>query len=487
MDVIIIGGGIIGTSIARELSRYNLRIILIEKEADIAFGGSTKANTGIIHAGFDDVPETLKAKLCVRGNALWPKLAYDLDIPFKRIGSLVVALKEDEIPTLIELEDRGRKNGVPDLEIIEDREKLSEIEPNLNGEAVAALYAPTAGIISPYDAAIALAENAAKNSVQLILETKVTKIIINGNSVKGIHTNKCPIESDYVINAAGMFSDEISAMAGITNFTITPQKGEYFIFDKSITNFVRHVLFPVPTEVSKGIVVTHTVDGNLLIGPNANNIPDKTDLATTKNGLDEVFEGALKLVPKLSLRRGMTITNYAGLRAESNIDDFIIKAYDEPRGFINIAGIKSPGLTSAPAIAEMVTTILKEAGLKLQKKENFNPTRKAIDRSIHELSIPNAEKLIAQDSKYGHVVCRCEHVTEGEVIAAIKRGATTLDGIKYRTRAGMGRCQGGFCMPHIIRIISQELDLPIRDVTKRGGNSKILPYETKALLQRRAD
>ncbi|MDQ1280629.1 MAG: glycerol-3-phosphate dehydrogenase, partial [Thermoproteota archaeon] len=438
----------------------------------------------IIHAGFDDKPGTLKAKLCSRGNILWSKLAYDLDIPLKRIGSLVVALNEDEVGVLKELRKRGNINGVPDLEIIEDHRKLTESEPNLNETARAALLAPTAGIVSPYDAAIALAENTKQNGTQIMFETNVLKIIVEGNSIRGVHTNKGLVEADYVVNAAGLFSDEISRMVGVANLAIVPQKGEYFVFDKSIANLVNHVLFPVPTEASKGIVVTRTVDGNLLIGPNANSIYDKADLSTTRSGLDEVFEGALKLVPSLCEKKGMAIANYAGLRAVLDVDDFVIKAYDELRGFINLVGIKSPGLTSSPAIAEMVAHLLDDTGLELRFKEDFYPTRKSIDRSIRQLLVSGTANLIARDPLYGHVVCRCEQVTEGEVVEAIKRGATTLDGIKYRTRAGMGRCQGGFCTPHIVRIISRELDLSVNEVTKHGGDSKILPYEAKALLQR---
>lgn len=481
-DIVIIGGGIVGTAIARELSRYDVNTILVEKEADIAFGGSTKANTAVIHAGYDDAPGTLKARLCPRGNALWSKLASELEVPLKRLGSLVVALKEEDMRVLRELKRRGRKNKVPDLEIIEDHKRLFELEPNLNKEAVAVLYAPAAGITSPYEMAIALAENAVRNGVKILLGTKTTGITLERAEVKGLQTNKGYIETDYVINAAGLWADEVSAMAGIDRFIITPRKGEYLVFDKNLSGFVNHALFPIPTPISKGIAVTPTVDGNLLIGPNAHDIEDKTDLTTTSAGLEEVLRGALNLVPKLSSKRGMIIANYAGLRAEPATGDFIIKSYDEARGFINVAGIKSPGLTSAPAIAEMVVDLLKNTGLELKEKDSFNPYRKSIDRSIRELSVDEAEKLIDRDPRYGHVICRCEHVTEREVVEAIRRGATTLDGIKYRTRAGMGRCQGGFCTPHVIRILARELGVSAENVTKRGGDSQLLPCRVKALL-----
>jgi glycerol-3-phosphate dehydrogenase len=483
-DVTVIGGGIIGTAIARELSRYNLRITLIEKAVDIAFGGSTKANTGIVHAGYDDLPGTLKAQLCVKGNGLWPKIARELAVPFERTGSLVIALSEEAIPSLLELEGRGKKNEVLHLELIDDKGKLLDMEANLTEKVVAALYAPTAGMTSPYEMAVALAENARQNGVQILLNTSVKKVIVKEEAVTGIQTSEGLLEADYIINSAGLASNEISAMAGIDNFLLTPIKGEYHVFDKRLSSLVKHVLFPVPTSISKGIVVTQTVSGNLLIGPNANIVDDKSDLATTKNGLDEVFQGACNLIPELSSMRSMIIANFAGLRAESSLDDFIIKAYDEPRGFINVAGIKSPGLTAAPAIAEMVTHLLEEKGLKLKRKKNFKLHRKPIPRTIDEISSNRIGTLLAKDPRYGHMVCRCEHVSEGEIVEAVKRGADTLDGIKFRTRAGMGRCQGGFCTPHLLRILSREFGVMTEDVTKRGGRSHILPCKAKVLLKR---
>lgn len=482
-DVIIVGGGIIGTIIARELSRYQLRITLVEKTADIAFGGSTKANTGIIHAGYDDLPGTLKAQLCVQGNRLWPDIARELGVPFTRTGSLVVAFNEEEAHILRDLKHRGETNGVSHLEIIETHEKLRSMEPNLNKTAVAALHASTAAITSPYEMAVALAENARQNGVRIILNAEVKKIVLKGCGVRGVQTRKGLLEADYLINAAGVSSDAISAMAGVDTFSITPVKGEYVVFDKHLRDVVQHVLFPVPTPLSKGIVVTHTPSGNLLIGPNANGVDDKTDLSTTTRGLDEVFEGALKLVPQLSSKRNLIITDFAGLRAESSVGDFMVESYEEPRGFINVAGIKSPGLTSAPAIAEMVIRLLKEKSLELKKKANFNPNHSTIPRTIDELSNHRLKRLLTKDPRYGHMVCRCEHVSEGEIVEAIKRGATTLDGIKFRTRAGMGRCQGGFCTPHLLHILSRELGIPVEDVTKWGEGSKLAPYKAKSLLR----
>ena len=481
-DVVIIGAGIIGSTIAREISRYDLNVIVVEKNSDVAFGSPTKANTGIIHAGYDDKPGTVKARLCSKGNALWHKIAPEVGAPFKEVGSFVVALKEEDMSILKELKERGAKNGVHDLKIIEDREELLKREPNLNRKAIAALHAPTAAITSPYELALAMAENAMENGVKILPDTEVTGIMVKKGELRSVQTNRGRIETNYVVNAAGLQADEVSTMAGIYRFTIHPRKGEYYVFDKQLNGFVQHILFPAPTPVSKGIVVTSTVDSNILIGPNANDVEDKNDSATTSRGLDEVFSGALRLTPELAERKHMIIANFCGLRPEPYTNDFIIESYGVVRGFINAAGMKSPGLTSAPAVAQMVTDLLRKSGLEIKEKDSFSALRKPIDRSVRRLAIERANRLIARDPTWGHVVCRCEQVTEGEILKAIRRGATTLDGIKFRTRAGMGRCQGGFCTPHINKILARKLGISIQDVTKRGGNSRLLPYKAKELL-----
>lgn len=481
-DVVVIGAGIVGTAIARELSRYEVRTLVVEKEVDIACGGATKANTSLIHPGEHNTPGSLMARLCVRGNSLWPNLASELDVPFKRIGCLVVALAEEEVPILYELKQRGEENRVPGLEVIEDRERLFEMEPNLNQGAVAALLAPGLGVTSPYEMAIALMENAASNGVNFLFGTKVEGIEVENSRTKGVRTTKGDVRSEYVINAAGLYSDEISAMVGIERFTIHPRRGEYFIFDKELGGLVNHALFPIPTPLSKGVKVIPTVEGNLLVGPTAENIDGKTDAATTADGLRKVMDGGIKLVPSLAMHIDKIIANYAGVRAVVSTDDFVIEAYDEPKGFINAAGIDSPGLTAAPAIAEMVLELLRGEGLELREKKSWHPRRRSIDRSVRELSQDGVKELLASDSSYGHVVCRCEHVSEGEIIEAIRRGAKTLDGVKYRTRAGMGRCQGGFCTPRVIKILARELGVLTEDVTKRGKDSKLL-FEIKSLLR----
>ncbi|MEM2674087.1 MAG: NAD(P)/FAD-dependent oxidoreductase [Candidatus Hadarchaeales archaeon] len=477
--VVIIGGGIVGAAIAKWLSKYDLEIILLEKTIDIGLGGSTKANTALIHAGEHNTPGSLMAKLCVRGNSMWYELAPMLGVPLRRVGCLVVALKDEEVKILRELEAQGKENGVPGLQMIEDREVLMKLEPNLNPKAVAALYAPSVGITSPVEMAMALAENAAGNGAKILLQTEVVNIRLRGTRVEGVETNRGYIQADYVINAAGLYADEISAKVGIDHFKITPRKAEYLVFDKDLGGLVNHVLFPIPTPLSKGIKVVPTVDGNLLAGPTARDIEDKTDTATTAAGLKEALEGALKLVPGLSSHLDKIITNYSGLRAVPSTGDFVIEAYDEVEGFINVAGIDSPGLTAAPAIAELVVELLRERGLDLREKSEYREGHQPIKRFAREFSAEKARELISQNPAYGHLICRCEHVTEGEILEAIRRGATTLDGIKFRTRAGMGRCQGGYCTPRIIKILSRELGVPAEKLTKRGGDSRLLSCEVK--------
>ena len=484
-DVLIVGGGVVGSAIARELSKYHIKLTLIEKEADIAFGGPTKANTGIIHAGYDDEPGTIEAKLCVRGNMLWSAVASELAIPFKRSGSFVVALEDSDIKVLETLKQQGSLNVVPDLEILEGT-NLFRMEPNLSKDAVAGLFAPSAGIISPYEAAIALAENARENGVQILLETEAVGITTVNGKVKTVQTDKGNINASCIVNAAGLFADKISSMVGISDFLITPRKGEYLIYDNTLGELVKHPLFPVPTPISKGILVSPTVDGNIVVGPNACDIEDKGDTTTTSCGIEEILRGAYRLVPGLEEKLNLVISSFAGLRPEPSTGEFIIKDYEEVEGFINVAGIKSPGLTSAPTIAETVASFINTKNI-LKLRSDFNPERKPLIHPLRDACIGNATELMTGDSSYGHVVCRCERVTEGEIVEALRRGAGTLDGIKYRTRAGMGRCQGGFCTPHVIGIVSRELNIPVEEVTKKGRDSRILRYSSKELLSDEKD
>lgn len=475
-DAAVIGAGVIGALTARELSRYDLKICIIEKGADAACGAS-KANSAIVHAGYDPVPGTLKARFNVRGNRLFESISKELDLPFKRIGSLVLAFDKAGMDTVRELYERGVKNQVPGLRILDSAEKVREIEPNIAQEAVGALHAASAGITCPYELAYAAAENAVSNGTELMLESEVIGISFS-NGIFGIETSRGTVYSRYVVNAAGLFSDAVAAMIGDRSFRITPRKGEYMLLDKSQGNLVSSVIFRTPTDKGKGILVAPTVDGNLLIGPTAEDADDREDLSTTFRGLQEVAEGALKLVSGIDLRQ--VITSFAGLRAVPSGPDFIVSPSPANSRFINAAGIESPGLTAAPAIAEYIVGLLGGSGLELKPRKDFDPSRRAIAR-FSEASDGQKMELIRKDRAYGRIVCRCEMVTEAEITEAIRRpaGARNVDAVKRRTRAGMGRCQGGFCTPGIVEILSRELGIPMEKVTKKGTGSELLTGKTK--------
>lgn len=469
VNVLIIGGGVIGTAIARALSRYELSIALVEKEVEVGFGAS-KANSGIIHPGFHDQPGTLKAKLGVSGNAMYDKLCEELDVPLKRIGSLLVALKEEELGILEKLKVQGELNGVSGLKVVKG-EVLFQMEPNLTKKAKAALYAPGLAVVSPYELTMALAENAQQNGVKVILDEKVKNISSVDGALKRVETRHGFILTNYLINAAGLFTDEIASMVKARDFTLVFRKGEEYILDKKTVNLVKHVIFPVPQKETKGVLIIPTVDGNLMIGPTSKRIEKESDLSTSREDLQVILKRVGKLVPQISSEN--IIASFAGIRAGSEKGDFIITPSKKVKGFINVVGIDSPGLTAAPAIAQMVVDILSQEGLKLREKRDYQPSRKKWVR-FRELSSGEKDHLVKKDKRYGNIVCRCETVSGMEVIEAIKRGARTLDGVKFRTRAGMGRCQGGFCTPRIVQILARELGIKVEEVTKRGGKSNIV-------------
>lgn len=473
-DVAVVGAGVIGGLISRELSRYDIKVALLEKCNDVAMG-TTKANSAIVHGGFDAMPGTLKAQMNVKGTALMPELCEKLSVPYKNNGSLVVAFSDDEMEHVRQLYDRGVKNKVPGLSVI-GRDKLRSIESEISPEAVGALLCESAGIVCPYELTIAAVENAVENGVEFIRNCEVKAV----NSVGGkyvLETTAGEIETSFVINAAGNFSDDLAGMVGDTSFKIIPRKGEYYLLDKSVGNLAVHTVFQCPNEMGKGILVTPTVDGNLLIGPTAVNIDDKSDTDTTPEGLDEILEKALKSIPAVSVRNA--ITSFAGVRSHPDTDDFIIGWSCAADRFLNVAGIESPGLSSAPAIALRVCEILSEK-LSMPEKPDFKDTRKPPVRFRH-LNDEQREELIRQNSAYGRIVCRCETITEGEIIDAVRApaGARDVDGVKRRTRAGMGRCQGGFCSGKVVEILSRELGIPMNEVTKFGGGSKIIYERTK--------
>jgi glycerol-3-phosphate dehydrogenase len=476
-DVLIIGGGVIGCCIARTLSKYNLKICLLEKDADIA-SGTTKGNSGVVHAGYGAPREHIRRSFCIKGNKLYSQAVEELNFPFQRIGSFVVALEDNQIKILEEERKRGIEDGIPGLELILDKDRIRYMEPNLTDDVVGVLHAPTAGIVSPYEMTFALAENAAMNGVKFHRNQKVIKIK-HQDYIFTIRTKSDEFKAKNIINAAGLYGAKISKMVGLDYFEIMPRKGEYILFDRNAMH-LNKILFPIPTKISKGILVCPTIHGNTFVGPNAQNITDKKDLSTTEAGLKEIIEGGRLLVPNLPLRA--SIRNFAGLRAVPDIYDFIIDNTDI-YGFINVAGILSPGLTSCYAIAERVIEFLELLGLELKVKENYNPNRPKPER-FKDFSKQELDQKIKEDPAWGRIICRCETIPEKEIINAIRApvGATTVDGIKFRCRPGMGRCQGGFCRPRVIEILSRELNIPYEEVSKRGEDTFFLIGKTKDLL-----
>lgn len=468
-DVIIIGAGVSGAASARELSRYKVNVCVLEKEDDVCCGTS-KANSAIVHAGYDAANGSLMAKLNVRGNEMMGDLAKELDFPFKRNGSLVICRAEEDMPNLQALYERGVKNGVKDLRII-SKEEVLELEPNITDEVVAALYAPTGGIVCPFNMNIALAENANVNGVEFKFNTEVQDIKKVEDHFE-IQTNNGVYEAKYVVNAAGVYADKFHNMVSEKKIHITPRRGDYCLLDKTAGNHVSKTIFALPGKYGKGILVTPTVHGNLLLGPTARDIEDKEGVNTTADGLDEVISKAGQNVKDIPMRQ--VITSFAGLRAHEDNHEFIIEELADCKGFIDCAGIESPGLTSAPAIGEMVAGILKDL-MGLEEKEDFIATRKGV-LNPEELSMEERKALIKENPAYGNIICRCEMITEGEIIDAIKRplGAKSLDAVKRRTRAGMGRCQAGFCSPRTMEILARELNVDMSEITKTGGDSKII-------------
>ncbi len=485
-DVVIIGAGISGCCIARELSKYRITVCILEKENDVSCGTS-KANSGIIHAGYDPPNGSLMARFNVEGCALYPQLAEELNFDYRQIGSLVLAFTKDEQQHLQKLYQQGLKNRVQTLQLL-TADKTTELERNLSPDVVSALYAPTAGIISPYQAVWAFAENAVQNGIELKLNTQVCAIIKDNNRFR-IQTGHGQIETDYIINAAGLYADHINTLAGAQQFTIHPRRGEYVLFDNKCNGLVNHIIFQTPGKLGKGVLISPTVDGNILAGPNAIDVNDKDDTVTTQTGRDYVLKTAERSVPALPLRN--IINSFAGNRAilykkdeqtgtETQVHDFIIEEDPTVPHFITVAGITSPGLTAAPAIARYIPQLLAQSGLVLIQKKDFDGTRSGIP-SFKRADTETRKQLLTHNPLYGRIICRCEMITEAEIVAAIHSpvGATDLDGIKRRTRCGMGRCQGGFCVPKITDILSRELGISMTDITKCGQNSFILNSQTR--------
>ncbi len=476
-DIIIIGAGVSGTAAARELSRYEADICVLEKEEDVCCG-SSKANSAIVHAGYDAVPGSLKARLNVRGNELMGDLARELDFPFERRGSLVLCLNEEEMPELQALYDRGVENGVKDMRILTGEEVLA-MEPNVADNVCAALYAPTAGIVCPFGLNIAMAENACANGVAFQFNTQVDKITKLEEGY-ALHTNNGTFRARFVVNAAGVYADALHNMVSDDRIHITARRGDYCLLDKEAGGHVGRTIFALPGKRGKGVLVTPTIHGNLLVGPTAVDVEDKEAVNTTAEGLAELTAKAQMSVKNIPMKQ--VITSFAGLRAHEDGGDFMIGEVPDAPGFIDCAGIESPGIASSPAIGEMIAQILCEK-MGLKKKKDFIATRQGIT-DPSRLSMDERNALIMENPAYGNIVCRCEMVTEGEIVDAIRRplGARSLDGVKRRTRAGMGRCQSGFCSPAVMDIIARECGMDLYDVTKSGGGSRILTGVNKDAL-----
>ena len=473
-DIIIVGAGVIGCAVARELSKYNAGILVIEKNEDVC-AGTSKANSAIVHSGYDAKNGTLKARFNVEGNRMMEAVCRELDVPFKRIGSLTVCTDADRIGELDHLRERGERNGVEGLRVL-SREELLEIEPNIGDEVVAALSAPTAGIVCPFKLTIAYAENAAVNGAEFLFDTKV-KNIFSENGIWHIVTDNEEYTAAAVVNAAGVYSDVFNNMVSEKKLHITPRRGDYILLDRAAEGHVKHTVFQLPTAYGKGVLVTPTVHGNTIIGPSAIDIDDRESTATTAEGIDSVIARSALSVKNLPTRQ--VITSFAGLRAHGDRHDFVLGEAEDAENFFNCAAIESPGLSAAPAIGVYIAGLIREK-LELSEKESFIAERRDIlDPS--KLSIEERNELIKKEPAYGTIVCRCESVTEGEILDAIRRpvGARSLDGVKRRTRAGMGRCQAGFCSPKVMEILRRELGVDLREVTKSGGNSYIVNARTK--------
>lgn len=474
-DVIIIGAGVTGSAVARELSKYNTNVCVIEKGEDVC-SGTSKANSAIIHAGYDCQPGSVMAKMNVRGNAMMGDLAKDLDIPFERNGSLVICIYEEEFDGIKDLYERGVKNGVPDLKILNHDECLA-IEPNVTDKVVGALYAPTAGIICPFKLNIALAENANVNGVDFRFNTEAEDLKCDENGIWHIRTNNGEYLTRYVVNAAGVYADKFHNMVSKNKIHIRPRRGDYLLLDKTTGGFVKHTIFPQPTKFGKGILVAPTIHGNTLAGPTAIDLDDKEAISTTQDGLDHVIEKATMSVKNLPLRQ--VITSFAGLRAHEDNHEFILGEVEDAPHFIDCAGIESPGLSSCPAIGEYIGNLLRDK-MELEEKEQWISTRKDVVATA-DLSMEERNELIKKNPAYGTIICRCESITEGEILDAIHRplGARSLDGIKRRTRAGMGRCQAGFCSPRVMEILHRELGIPMEQIKKNDIGSEIVLERTK--------
>ncbi|WHH58119.1 NAD(P)/FAD-dependent oxidoreductase [Petroclostridium sp. X23] len=475
-DVVVIGAGAVGCAIARELSKYMIDVIVVEKNEDIG-GDASKSNSAIIHTGYDATPGTLESQLVVAANPMYFELTKDLDVPFKQVGAILPAINDEQYESLPSIKEKAFKNRVYDVEYL-TKEQLLEMEPNLNPEVKGGLYIPRESIIDPFIFVQALAENAHENGVRFLLNTKVTEISTEYNKIKSVETTSGIIDTKYVINAAALYSDEIAAMVGKADYKMVARRGQFYILDKNTSCKVNRIVLPIPTKITKGKLICPTIHGNMLVGPTAEDLDNKFDKSTTTEGLQSILNDVKRLVPNINIRD--SITQYSGLRPNRNPEGLHINMYDDLEGYVNLSGIRSTGLTLSLAAGKYVAELMKEHGLSLELKKNFIKTRKGIVK-FNELSLEEQERIISENNLYGNIICRCETITEGEIVDAVRRplGAKSIDGVKRRVRAGMGRCQGGFCGPKVIEILARELNIPIEAVKKNNEGTYMVTGKTR--------
>jgi len=475
-DVVIIGAGAVGCAIARELSKYMIDVVVVEKNEDIG-GDASKSNSAIIHTGYDAAPGTLESQLIVAANPMYLELVKDLDVPFNQAGAILPAVTDEQYESLPAIKEKAFKNRVYDVEYL-TKEQLLEMEPNLNPEVKGGLYIPRESIIDPFILVQALAENAQENGVRFLLNTKVTGINTEDNKIKSVETTSGNIETKYVVNAAALYSDEIAAMVGKADYKMVARRGQFYILDKNTSCKVSKIILPIPTKITKGKLMCPTIHGNMLVGPTAEDLDNKVDKSTTTEGLESILCDVQRLVPNVNVKD--SITQYSGLRPNRDPEGLHADMYDDLEGYVNLSGIRSTGLTLSVAMGKYVVELMKGHGLSAVFKENFVKSRKGIVR-FNELNLEEQESVISENPLYGNIICRCETITEGEIVAAIRRplGAKSIDAVKRRVRAGMGRCQGGFCGPKVIEILARELNIPIEEVNKNKAGTYVIAGRTR--------
>lgn len=475
-DVVIIGAGAVGCAIARELSKYEIDVIVVDKNEDIG-GDASKSNSAIIHTGYDAKPGSLESELVVAANPMYDQIVKDLDIPYERVGAILPAITDEQYEQLPAIKEKAFQNKVYDVEY-KSKEELLEMEPNLNPDVKGGLHIPREHIIDAFIMVQAFAENANENGVTFLLNSKVIDIEVEANKIKAVKTEKETIQTKYVINAAALHCDDIAAMVGKANYKVVARRGEFFILDKNTSCKVNRIVLPIPTKITKGKLVSPTIHGNLLVGPTAEDLDNKTDKSVTKEGLEGIVNDVKQLIPGLQFQD--TIAQFSGLRPNRNPEGLHVDMYDDLEGYVNLSGVRSTGLTVSVSIAKYVVNLMQKNGLEIEFKEDFVSTRKGTV-NFDKLSLEEKEKVIAENPLYGNIICRCEMITEGEIVDAIKRplAATSIDAIKRRVRAGMGRCQAGFCGPKLIEIIARELDISIEEVNKNIDGSHMITGKTR--------